>query len=93
MEKLIVLTGGVLLIALFIEVIFRMANSFSREAREGFRRVYIIGCGTLCVAFIWLGWRDMAAIRYAGGIGILLSTILMVSLTLSVLLNSNKRIK
>lgn len=85
-------TGGLLIAALLIEVILRIAGSFSQEAKEGFRRVYITGCGIFIAIFIWLGGKNIVAIRYIDGIGFLFCVILLVSAVLGVLLNRNKGI-
>lgn len=90
MEKLVVLAGGVLLIALFIETVFRIMNRFAGETKEIFRWIYMIGCGVLCVIFLWMGWKDIVAVRYAGGIGWVLSAVLIVSVVITLLLNFRK---
>lgn len=86
---IISITGALLLAGLLIETVLRIAGSFSSEAREGFRRVYIAGGGWLVGVCVWLGWKTVAdfgasAFR-AGGI-------IVVSLVLTVLL-SYKQVK
>ena len=42
----------VALLAMLIEIIFRIIGKFSPEAREVFRWVYIVGCGGLVLALL-----------------------------------------
>ena len=82
---------GILLIALFVEIIFRMINRFSAEAREVFRWVYMVGCAGLILIMLMSGLGKPAIL--VNGFSMVSKWMLVipvVALVLAILLNKKE---
>jgi hypothetical protein len=81
----------VALLALLIEIIFRMIGRFSAEAREVFRWVYIVGCGGLVLTLLINGLsRTTELARQFSPVSKWVLVIPVVALIMAILLNKKE---
>lgn len=78
------------MIALLIEVAFRMGNGFAGAVKNGFRWIYIAGCGALAAMFLEEGWTGIMNMRINRAEGVLYGGIGGIALLFTLLINRKK---